>query len=309
MIWAASLTIVASHYVGTSDFAIVWTGARGVLDGKNPYELVGPGRPFQWAYPLVYPFTAIVVGLPFAMVPLTIANALFSAAGAGLMVWGLTRERLHDPRLLVFLSLPFFHAGLVSQWSPLLVGAALVPGFGWLLACKPTIGLPLLLWHPTRLKFFLASLMVVVSLAIWPAWPVSWFATLAGVPHITPPVLLPWGWLLVTPLAFVKYPPARFLVLMACLPQSPLFYEAVLLFLVVRTWGEAAWLWLTTLLVWRLMPISVADPTNLYEVLPAGAPKMLWGAYLPALAVVLRQGWQERRWAVPRLLIDAVRRD
>ena len=297
MVWAASLTVLAARFVGTSDFAIVWTGARGLLDGQNPYELVGPDRPFHWAYPLVYPFTAIVVGVPFALVPLPIANALFAAAGAGLMAWGLTRDRLHDPRLLVFVSLPFFHAGLVSQWSPLLVGAALVPAFGWLLACKPTIGLPLLLWRPSRLSFILAGAMVVVSFAIWPTWPLSWRTTLATVPHITAPVLLPWGWLLLAPLVFWNYPPARFLVLLACLPQSPLFYEAVLLFLVVRTWGEATWLWLTTLLVWRFMPINVADPSNVYEVLPAGATKMLWGAYLPALAVVMRQGWQERTWA------------
>ena len=297
MSWAASLSILASKYVGTSDFAQVWFSARGVLNGANPYELVGPDRIFHWAYPLFYPFTAIVVGLPFGMLPLTLANALFSAAGGGLMAWGLTRERLHDPRLLVFLSLPFFHAGLVSQWSPLLVGAALVPGFGWLLTCKPTIGLPLLLWRPSRSSFILAGVMVVVSLAIWPSWPLSWLATISNAPHITPPVLQPWGWLLLTPLVFWKYPPARFLVVLACLPQSPLFYEAVLLFLVVRTWGEAAWLWLTTLLVWRFMPISVADPSNVYEVLPAGAPKMLWGAYLPALVVVLRQGWQERKWS------------
>ena len=147
--------------------------------------------------------------------------------------------------------------------------------------------------------------MVVVSLAIWPTWPVSWFATLSAVPHVTPPVLLPWGWLLLAALVFWKNPPARFLVLMACLPQSPLFYEAVVLFLVVRTWGEAGWLWLTTLLVWRFMPISGADPSNVYEVLPAGAPKMLWARTLPAFAIVIRQGWQERTWAAPRLLRDA----
>ena len=305
MIWAASLTVLAFNYVGTSDFGIVWAGARGVLNGENPYELVGPNRAFHWAYPLVYPFTAIVVGLPFAAVPLPIANALFSAAGAGLMAWGFTRERLHDPRLLVFLSLPYFHAGVVSQWSPLLVGAALVPGFGWLLTCKPTIGLPLLLWRSSRSNLILASIMVGLSLAIWPIWPVEWFTTLAGVPHITPPVLLPWGWLLLTPLAFWKYAPARFLVVLACLPQSPLFYDAVVLFLVVRTWGEAVWLWLTTLLVWRFMPIDVADPSNIYEVLPANAPRMLWGAYLPALAVVVRQGWEQRESAVPRRLRDA----
>ena len=151
------------------------------------------------------------------------------------------------------------------------------------------------------------SRIVISTLTIWPSWPVSWFATVSSAPHITPPVLLPWGWLLLTPLTFCKYPPARFLVLLACLPQSPLFYEAVLLFVVVRTWGEAVWLWLTTLLVWLLMPIQVADPSNVYEVLPAGAPKMLWGAYLPGLTIVIRQGWQERKWAVPRLLRDASR--
>lgn len=293
-IWGASISIFAASYGARSDFSIVWAGAGGVLNGQNPYELVGPGRPYEFPYPLAYPFTAILVGLPFALVPIAVANATFCAAGAGLLAWGLTRERLHDPRLLVLVSLPFFEAGTLAQWSPLLVGGALTPGFGWLLACKPTIGLPLLLWRPTLLRAVLAGAMVIVSLIIWPRWPFGWLPTLSAVPHITPPVLLPWGWLLLGLLAVWKYPPAWFLIAVACLPQSPLFYEAITLFLVARTWGESAVLWLTTVTVWAFVPTAAVDPRNAYEALPAGAFKMLWGAYLPAALIVIRQGWRER---------------
>src|SRR5688572_16934095 len=102
MIWAAFLTHIWARYIGESDFAQVWHAARGLLDGHNPYDMVGPDKPFLRAYPLPYPLTAVLVGVPFALVPLWLANALFSAAGAGLLAWGLTSERLHDPRLLVF---------------------------------------------------------------------------------------------------------------------------------------------------------------------------------------------------------------
>lgn len=38
-----------------SDFAQLWAAARGFLQGVNPYEVVGPGRPFEWDFPLLYP--------------------------------------------------------------------------------------------------------------------------------------------------------------------------------------------------------------------------------------------------------------
>jgi hypothetical protein len=110
--------------------------------------------------------------------------------------------------------------------------------------------------------------------------------------------LQPWGWLLLTPLVFWRQPSARLVAIMACLPQSPFPYEAVVLFLVLHTWGEAALIWLTTALAWHFVPVdSGADPRNLYEYLPALAPKMMAGAYLPAAAIVLRQGWMARRRA------------
>ena len=48
------------------DFGLSWFGARSLLDGQNPYELVGPGLPYPWPWPLVYPGTAFVAALPVA---------------------------------------------------------------------------------------------------------------------------------------------------------------------------------------------------------------------------------------------------
>ena len=214
--------------------------------------------------------------MPFAWLPLWLANASFAAVGAGLLAWGLTQERLNDPRLLVFLSLPFAYACIVSQWSPLLVGATLVTPFGWLLACKPTIGLPLLVWRPTWTRVVLVGVFGLISLTLWPAWPAVWLETIAKAPHITPPVMLPFGWLLLAPLVFWRYPPTWFVVLMACLPQAPLLYEAVVLFLVIRTWGEAAFFWATTITAWRFVPVD-APSGDQYQALASLAPKMLWG--------------------------------
>jgi hypothetical protein len=302
--WSASLAIINTLYIGSgdSDFAPIWIGARGVLEHQNPYDLVGPGLLLSWAYPLLYPFTAILVAIPFALVPLWLANLLFSAIGGGLLAWALTKERLADPRLLVFLSLPFFLAGLKSQWSPLLTAAALLPGLGWAFACKPTVGLTLLLYRPSVQRFALAGLLGVVSLLLWPRWPFVWLDTITAAPHISPPIVQPWGWLLLSLLVFWRESSARLILIMACLPQSPLIYEAVVLFLVVRTWGEAAWLWLTTFAVWWFVPINVVDPTNVYEALPANAPKMVLAAYLPAAVIVLRQGWMARAQSKAKIL-------
>ena len=295
-IWGGSLALfTATHIDGISDFAQIWVGARALLDGRNPYDAVGPGRALNWVWPLYYPLTAVLVGVPFATAPLWLANVLFAGAGSGLLAWGLSRERLNDPRLLVFLSLPFAYACILAQWSPLLAGAALAPSFGWLLACKPTLGIPLLAWRPSWARMTVAGAFGFVSLAIWREWPLAWLATISEAPHISPPVLAPFGWILLAPLVFWRFPSSWFVVTMACLPQAPLVYEAVVLFLVVRTWGESACLWLTTILGWTFVSASYADPSNPAQVLAALAPKMLWGAYIPAAAIVCRQGWQERR--------------
>jgi hypothetical protein len=85
------LQSIHSH---ASDFAQVWYGARALIAGDNPYDVVGPGRSFPWPFPLLYPLTALIVAIPFAAIPLRLANVLWVASSAALLAWGLSRERL-----------------------------------------------------------------------------------------------------------------------------------------------------------------------------------------------------------------------
>jgi len=67
-----------------SDVAQVWAGARALLAHRNPYEDVGPGRAFDWPYPLLYPLTAVLTLVPIAPLPLRWVDPLFVAVGFGL---------------------------------------------------------------------------------------------------------------------------------------------------------------------------------------------------------------------------------
>lgn len=60
-----------------SDFSLSWFGAKSMLQGKSPYPLVGPGGPFRYQFPLVYPATAFVAAMPFALLPEYLASSAF----------------------------------------------------------------------------------------------------------------------------------------------------------------------------------------------------------------------------------------
>lgn len=50
-----------------SDFGLAWFGASSMIQGIDPYPLVGPGRFYDWRFPLLYPGTAFAAVLPFAL--------------------------------------------------------------------------------------------------------------------------------------------------------------------------------------------------------------------------------------------------
>src|SRR5678815_3979796 len=54
---------------GPRDFGPVWFAARSILQGVDPYPLVGPGLAYDWSSPLVYPITAAFVAIPFTPFP------------------------------------------------------------------------------------------------------------------------------------------------------------------------------------------------------------------------------------------------
>ena len=61
------------------DFAQVWFAARSILHSVNPYHAVGPGRAFDWPFPLLYPLPAAVIAIPLAPLSQNAATVVFMA--------------------------------------------------------------------------------------------------------------------------------------------------------------------------------------------------------------------------------------
>ena len=269
------------------DFGIVWFGARAFFEGRNPYELVGPGREYEWDYLLLYPLTSMIAVAPLAQLPLRLAAALFAGVGAGLLAWVLTRDTVRNPQLLVFASPAMMSALQNVQWSPLLIAASTLSPAAWLLACKPTIGAALLVWRPSWKSMLIAAAFALLTVAIAPWWPADWLATLPSTAHMKPLILRPGGFLLLLAAFKWRRPEARLLLALACIPQTPVIYEAVPLFLIVQGLNEGVVLLVLTSIVSTLSQARIAAPEP--EWLDWNAVLFVWLLYLPCLVMVLRR--------------------
>jgi len=272
----------------TTDFAWVWFGARAWLDGLNPYDAVGPGRLYEFWCGLWYPFPTVLVGVPFTLLSLHVANALFVSLSAAALAWAINRRPEDAPKLLVFASFAWLSVVETAQWSALITAAALTPTIGFLLACKPTIGAALFLAYPSRQAFIGAAVFGLVTVALWPWWVSSWLRTIATeYTHFVP--IARWGGPLVL-LALLRWrrPESRLLVALACIPQTPNLYEAVPLFLLVSTWFEgAALVVLTAVVAFGAQIRFPGTGPGLAEYLLSLQQWMVWAIYLPCTLLVL----------------------
>jgi hypothetical protein len=269
-----------------SDLAQIWAGAGALLHHQNPYEAVGPGRAFNWPYPLLYPMTAILALIPLAWLPLAWVDPIFVGLGFGLFTYGVTRRRLVTPALIALVSLGALMTLQTSQWSLLLTGAALVPGFGWLLIAKPTIGLALFAAFPRWKTAIGCSALLILSVIIWPTWVGDWRATFSSAPHVVAPIMRVGGPLLLLALLKWKRADARLLLGLACVPHTTVPYETIPLFLIPQTWPQAAALWVLSLLAyvgqWTTGPYL--SQTAYWA---SGAQWIIALLYLPCLGMIL----------------------
>jgi hypothetical protein len=271
-----------------SDLAAVWAGARGLLHGHNPYQIVGPGRAFDRAYPLLYPLTAVVALAPIAWLPLRLVDPLFVAFGFGLFTYAVTKQRLLTPALLALVSIAALMTLQTSQWSLLLTGAALVPAFGLLLIAKPTIGLALFAAFPRWPVVIGCAALVALTVLIQPLWVVDWRATFITAPHVVAPITRLGGPLVLLALLKWKRADARLLLGMACVPHTTAPYETIPLFLIPQTWAEAWGLW--ALGVAAFIGQWAAGPYDSQEAYWSGGARwIVLAMYLPCLAMVLRR--------------------
>lgn len=242
----------------------------------------------------MYPFTAVTALLPFAWVPGLVINVGWVAVSAAWLAWMVTKDGV-TPRLVMLLSPAMIHAVHTSQWTPLLTAAALSKWGGALLACKPTTAAWLFAYSPKPRHLLGASLLTLVSLLLWPRWPMAWQAAVLDKAIYTVwPLALPLAPLVLAALLRWRDPGARLLVTMALVPHTMQIYETLPLFLIATTWVDAGVLWTGSVLVTALHNAMGPYP-NGTEWTRASGRLIVWLLYIPALVMILRPEWLKGR--------------
>ena len=270
----------APHHLA-KDFTWAWRGARILLEGHDPYQVIRQTGVYPLSSSLFYPLPAVLVAMPVAKLPPAIAGAIFFGISSALLAFGLTREGFG--RLLLFASAPFFMAAILCQWSPLMSAVAVVPAIRWLAVAKPTTGLAALLYEPSRRGIVGALIFLGICFIILPSWPIGWREAVATAPHHSAPILRAGGFVLLLALLRVKQREVRFLLALSCVPQVLLFYEQLPLWLLPTTFWRSLLLTATSWVAWFAWypHHTVKGATELAE------PWVMWLIYLPALALVL----------------------
>jgi hypothetical protein len=230
---------------------------------------------------------AIVLAVPFAPLPLRWADPLWVGLTVAAFAFALLKTN-RVPALLGLLSMAGTTTMQLGQWPPLLCAGALMPAtFGFVLAAKPTIAAALWAAFPSWRSVLAAGAFTIATVIWWPGWPREWFALLPAVPHMTPPVMRWGGPLILIALIQWRQPEARLLVALACVPQTPSFYEALPLFLISRTWTESITLFGLMAIVLLVRELVGAE-TWLADAQLIG-DLVVWLIYLPCLVMVMRR--------------------
>ena len=269
------------------DFAPVWFGAKAVLQGRDPYALVGPGLEFNWAWHVNYPATAFVAAIPFAPLDEIHANLTFVFLSGFLFTYAITKDGWF--KLPALVSFPFISAVSAAQFSPIISASIGIPALGFFLAAKPTIGAAILAGAPKKSWRYAAIgglVLLLSSLAFRPTWIPEWIETVRGNELIVPPILRGGGFLVL--LALPKWREARLLLAMSLVPQTGVWYEALPLFWLCRNRNETMVLAMTTSLGWLLQDYLMTA-RNEVEFNSQVGSMMIAFAYLPCVWMLHRR--------------------
>jgi len=126
----ARLCFIARHVVipgWPGDFTWALDTARDLVAGRDPYApymMALPPSPYP--PPVPYPLPVALFGLPLLWLPALTASVTFCSLSAALLAYGIMGSS--SPwRLMVFLTFPFLHALIFTQWSPLIMAAWYFP--------------------------------------------------------------------------------------------------------------------------------------------------------------------------------------
>lgn len=310
---------IAAH-IGTSfvtDMDQVWFATRALMDGKDPYALIGPdhaladGSAFRFAF--YYPPVAPFLLLPLAPFPVEVTRVAMAAVPGGLLAYLVARWR---PFLLLplFLSRAYYLNVWYVQWTVIATTALFLPWLGGVLAAKPNIGVAMLAGYQSRRDLVRCSLsllvVVVATFMLYPDWLPRWFVALREGEHLRPFVLLPGGAILLLAALRWRSWRARLLLALSLVPQTMTAIGALPLLLLPHRWQTAAALslcsFLPSLLItrapfnqWVTDSIARGDFTATTHVVGL---LTLWTVYLPGLVIVL---WEHQPTTDPGIAHQA----
>jgi hypothetical protein len=279
----ARSTMLATGGPGpAADFTYHWLAARALLSGHSPYAVIHGGT-HGFAGPYVYPVTSAIVALPFAswLGPVDSAAAFIGLSSA-LLAFAIGYQRLP-----VFLSTSFLWAANSGQLSPLIAAGTLLPALGWAAPIKPNLGIASLVYRPSKAALIGSALLIGCAFLIYPHWFQDWLETLShrvgGIYFI--PLTLIGGPLILLVGIRSRLPEARLLLALTILPQAFLFYDALLLWLIPRTWKESL---LLSAFSWAalLLGNSIHSHQTTAEIY---APFIIALLYLPCVIMVVRR--------------------
>ena len=263
------------------DFSYPWRAARALLDGHNPYDVIKAVGAYPFNSELLYPLPAAIVATPFSFLRPEIAGALFIGLSSALLAWALLRDSPY--RLPLFLSAPFVQAAILGQWSPLLAAAALLPALQMFAAAKPTIGLAAWLYKPSLKGIIGGLVLVAIAFVVQPGWLGDWRDATAGMTKYRGPATTLLGLFLLLGVVRWRRREGRLFVAMSLMPQLPVFYDSLMLWLIPNT-------------VWRSLAFSAASWVGYLLWYPSRAspaqneiafPYLVFTIYAPALLLLL----------------------
>jgi hypothetical protein len=284
------------------DYTWYWRAARALLDGHSPYDVIKPVGPYPFDTGFNYPMTTAMLMVPLAQMNPALGAAVLMGIGTFLLAFGITRDGFS--RLPIFGSVPFFVCLESAQLAPLITAAALVPAVSWLSSMKPNIGLASVAYNPAFKVIVLNIVVLLISIAMFPHWPGEWINALR---NRTPgnygsPLFLPAGFLMLLSLIRWRRPEARLLAVMSIVPQSLLFTDQLMLWLVPKTRNESMILSILSLPAMFVGVMHVGPNPNVASYTRTMGPAILALIYLPCLIMVLRRPNEGDIPQWPRLL-------
>ena len=272
---------------GHTDFSHLWFAAKSLAEGRNPYDLIGPGREWESAYRLYYPASSLVFVLPFTLLSEVPAVACFVGLSVWLLVWGVTHDGWH--RLPIIASAAFLESVLAAQWTVIITAAFFLPWLCFVTPAKPQTGLAVLVstWkvRPWIYAGISAIAGTTVALVLLPSWPSEWLESVGEAGFALKAVRHPVGLLALLVLLRWRRRESWLIVATVLLPQTFMWYGGLLLLAVANTYREAV----------ALSAISTLGfLAAVYATGWENAPTVTWSLYLattllPAAFVVIRR--------------------